>query len=387
MAYHTTILGQMLELVSRLEFQSIVYGHAGDYRARKLRCWDQFIYLLIGQLGSRNSLRETISASDSLLSKLYHLGASRLCRSTLSDANNKRPFEIYRDVFFRTLQKVQKVAPKYKLKLPRKLFIMDSTTIDLCLKLFPWARFRKTKAAVKIHTVLQADGLLPTFLHITDGKTHDAKAARELTFPEGSFVVFDRGYNDFFLFKSFTDNNIRFVTRKKSNARFRILESQTVEPETGVLSDEIIEFTGHASKQKYPNQLRLIRYHDNQNNKTFTFLTNDFELDAKTIADIYKARWEIELFFKTVKQNLKIKRFIGTSRNAVMTQIWIAMIAYLLTSYYKFLQKAKASVQTILRLIQINLFERKPLNDLIECNLHKPPGNSGGVQCSFLTGH
>jgi len=157
--------------------------------------------------------------------------------------------------------------------------------------------------------------------------------------------------------------------------------------ETGVLSDEIIEFTGHASKQKYPNQLRLVRYHDQENNKMFTFLTNDFELDAKTIADIYKARWEIELFFKTVKQNLKIKRFMGTSRNAVMTQIWIAMVVYLLTSYYKFLHQAKASIQTILRLIQINLFERKPLKDLIECNLQKPPEISGSRQCSFLTGH
>ncbi|MFQ5675242.1 MAG: IS4 family transposase [bacterium] len=387
MAYHTTILGQMLQLVSRLEFQSLVIRHNGDYRARKLRCWDQFVYLLLGQFGSRDSLRETISASDSLQSKLYHLGACRLCRSTLSDANNKRPSEIYRDLFFRTLEKVQMVAPKYKLKLPRKLFIMDSTTIDLCLKLFPWARFRKTKAAVKIHTVLQVDGLLPTFLHISDGKTHDAKAARKLDLPQGSFVVFDRGYNDFCLFKSFTDSNIRFVTRKKSNAKFHIIKSQTVEPGTGVLSDEMIEFTGHYSKQKYPNQLRLIRYHDKENNKKLTFLTNDLKLDAKTIADIYKARWEIELFFKTVKQNLKIKRFMGTSRNAVMIQIWIAMIAYMLTSYYKFLHQTKASIQTILRLIQINLFERKPLKELIELKVLKPPRNSGERQYSFLTGH
>ena len=387
MAYHTTILGQMLQLVSRLEFQSIVFRHKGDYRARKLRCWEQFVYLLIGQLGRRDSLRETISASHSLLSKLYHLGAGKLSRSTLSDANNKRSSEIYRDLFFATLRKVQNVAPKYKLKLPRKLFIMDSTTIDLCLKLFPWARFRKTKAAVKIHTVLQVDGLLPTFLHITDGKTHDAKAAEELNVPGGSFVVFDRGYNDFCLFKSFTDKNIRFATRKKSNAKFSIIKSLPVEPETGVLSDEIIEFTNYYSRRKYPGQLRLICYQDKETNKKLTFFSNDFTLDAKTIADIYKARWEIELFFKTIKQNLKIKRFIGTSRNAVMTQIWIAMIAYLLTSYYKFLHQAKRSIQTIIRLIQINLFERKPLKDLIELDIFKPPQPFRGKQCSFLTGH
>lgn len=387
MAYHTTILGQMLQLVSRLEFQSIVKRHNGDYRARKLRCWDQFIYFLVGQFGSRASLRETISASHSLAAKLYHLGTSKLSRSTLSDANNKRPFEIYRDLFFSTLQRVQNIAPKYKLKLPRKLFIMDSTTIDLCLKLFPWARFRKTKAAVKIHTVLQVDGLLPTFLHITEGKTHDAKAARELNIPGGSFVVFDRGYNDFCLFKSFTDKNIRFATRKKSNAKFSIIKSLPVQPETGVLSDEIIEFSNYSSKQKYPGQLRLIRYHDKETNKKLTFFSNDFTLDAKTIADIYKARWEIELFFKTIKQNLKIKRFIGTSRNAVLTQIWIAMIAYLITSYYKFLHKANSSIQTIIRLIQINLFERKPLKELIELKVKKPPEIAGGLQCSFLTGH
>lgn len=264
---------------------------------------------------------------------------------------------------------------------------MDSTTIDLCLKLFPWARFRKTKAAVKIHTVLQVDGLLPTFLHITDGKTHDAKAAGELNVPEGSFVVFDRGYNDFCLFKSFTDKNIRFATRKKSNAKFSIIKSLSVEPETGVLSDEIIEFTNYYSRRKYPGQLRLICYQDKETNKKLTFFSNEFTLDAKTIADIYKARWEIELFFKTIKQNLKIKRFIGTSRNAVMTQIWIAMIAYLLTSYYKFLHNAKRSIQTIIRLIQINLFERKPLRDLIEFDTFKPPQPFGGKQCSFLTGH
>jgi len=387
MAYHTTIMGQMLQLVSRLEFQSIVCRHKGDYRMRKLRCCDQFIYLLFGQLGQRDSLRETIAASHSLSNKLYHLGATKLCRSTLSDANNKRPHTIYRDFFFHTLTRVQGVAPQYKLKLPRKLFIIDSTTIDLCLKLFPWARFRKSKAAVKLHTVLQVDGLLPTFLHITDGRTHDAKAARNLHVPEGSFVVFDRGYNDFYLFKSFTDKDIRFVTRKKTNAKYRVVKSLSVESESGILSDESIAFTGYYSKQKYPDKLRLIRYHDEQSNKKLSFLSNDFQLDAKTIADIYKARWEIELFFKAIKQNLKIKRFIGTSRNAVMTQIWIAMIAYVLTGYYKFIHKAKTSIQTIIRLIHINLFERKPIKELIQSNTSKPPPNSGGYQYSFLTGH
>jgi len=377
----------MLQLVPRHQFQSIVNRHNGDHRVRKLLCWDQFMHLLIAQLGGRDSLRETISASHSVMDKLYHLGTKKLHRSTLSDANNKRPCEIYRDLFFRTLQKVQSVAPKYKLKLPRKLFIMDSTTIDLCLKLFPWARFRKTKAAIKLHTVIQADGLLPTFIHMTDGKTHDAKAARKLSLPEGSFIVFDRGYNDFDLFKSFTDSNIRFVTRKKSNAKFQVVKSLAVKPGTGVLSDEIIEFVGYYSKRKYPKRLRLIRYYDKETDKSFSFFTNEFKLKAKTIADIYKARWEIELFFKTIKQNLKVKRFIGNSSNAVMTQIWIAMIAYLLTSYFKFVYKVGSSIQTLIRLIQFNLFERKILKELFEFDKVKPPPNTQVVQFSFLTGH
>ena len=387
MAYHTTIFGQMLQLISRLEFQSIVKKYNGDYRSRTLRCWDQFIYLLFAQLGHRESLRETITASHSLVGKFYHLGCKQLCRSTLSDANNSRRFEIYRDLFFKVLARVQVIAPKYKLKLPRKLFIMDATTIDLCLKLFPWARFRKTKAAVKLHTVLQVDGLLPTFLHVTDGNVHDSKAARELEIPSGSVVVFDRGYNDFKLFKSFNDNDIRFVTRMKTNAKYQTLNSKTVDKSSDVLSDVIIEFTGYYSNKNYPEPLRKIQYTDKETGKKFTFLTNDFLLDAKTIADIYKARWEIELFFKAIKQNLKIKRFMGTSRNAVLTQIWIAMIAYLLTSYFKFQFKAKLSIQALIRIIQINLFERKPLKELFELNKLKPPENLGVYQFSFLTGH
>lgn len=387
MAYHNTILAQMLQLVSRLEFQSIVKRHHGDFRVRTLRCWDQFIYMLIGHFSNRASLRETIVSTQSLSQKLYHIGSRSVCRSTLSDANNKRPSEIYRDLFYCTLEKVQRVAPKYKLKLPRKLFIMDATTIDLCLKLFPWARFRRTKAAVKLHTVMQVDGLLPTFLHLTDGRGNECLVARQCRLPQGSFVVFDRGYIDFMLFKSLNDSDIRFVTRKTPNIKITILQSRVVDNGSGVISDDIIEFSHPKSKKKYPGPLRVVQYHDVESGKTFSFLTNDFELDAKTIADIYKARWEIELFFKTIKQSLKIKRFLGTSRNAVMTQVWIAMIAYLITSYYKFLFKTKASIQTIIRIMQINLFERKSLQELFEFRTFKPPDKRQTFQFSFLTGH
>lgn len=361
MAYHTTVFGQMLQLVSRLEFESIVKRYNGDYRSRQLRCWDQFIHLLFGQFGKRESLRDTVSTTGSMSGKLYHLGCKPLCRSTLSDANNKRPHAIYRELFFTLLQRVQNIAPQYKLKLPRKLFILDSTLIELCLQLFPWARYQKTVSAIKLHTVLQADGTIPTFLHITDGKRNDLKVAEKLPIASGSFVVFDRGYDCLNLYKSYTDNDIRFVTRMKKDAKFRTVGQHSAPRDAGVIADEIVEYVHYYSKKQYPDWLRRIRYYAAETQKTLTFITNDFDLDARTIADIYKARWEIELFFRTIKQNLKIKRFIGASKNAVLTQVWIAMIAYLITSYYKFQFKSKFSIQTLIRIIQVNLFERKSL--------------------------
>ena len=384
MAYNTTIFRQMLQICSRLEFQNIVKRHKGDYRVRKLSCWGQFIHLLFAQLGDRSSLRDTVSCSNSQSEKLYHLGCAPAYRSTLAVANSKRPYQIYRDLFFKLLNRSQSIAPKYKLKLPRKLFIMDSTTVDLCLKLFPWARFRTTKGGVKIHTLMQADGLLPTFLIVTDGKGQDTKVAYKFDVEPGSFIVFDRGYHDFNLYKRYTDNKIRFVTKAKSNARYETLTQVWTGNTTGVLSDETIQFTGYNTRRKYPGKLRKITFYDELNDKTHVFLSNEFKLKADTIADIYKARWEIELFFKTVKQNLKIKRFMGTSKNAVLTQVYVAMIAYLLVSYHKFMLKSKHSVQTIIRLIQINLFERKPLDQLIKHAGFKPPDIEPNLQCSLI---
>jgi putative transposase len=380
----------MLQLFSRLDFQNIVDQYKGDYRIRTLKCWDQFIYLLFGQFSKRDSLRDTVDTMNTQQRKFYHLGTKELCRSTLSDANNNRDYRIYQDLFFKILRRVQGVAPKYKLKLNRKFYILDSTTIDLCLKLFPWARFRKTKAAVKLHTLMQADGSLPTFLKITDGKVHDTTVAREVPIPKGSYLAIDRAYHNFEQYKFYNDNNIRFVTRKKTNAKYVILKSHQVDPSTGVLSDEIVEFTGYYTHKKCPHPLRIIRYWDSETEKELEFLTNDFELDYLTITQIYKARWEIELFFKTIKQNLKIKRFIGNSPNAVWTQIWIAMITYLLVSYLKFIYKSKYSIQKLFHRIQINLFERKPLTEVIVNQKIRPPNKIWqGQFCLFgsLTGH
>lgn len=373
MAYHTTIFGQMTELISRLEFQSIVNKYNGDFHTRKLKTWEQFIHLLFAQLSGRSSLRETLTGFSSVHQKLYHLGSRIVKRSTLSDANNKRSYLIYKELFFSLLQRTQAIAPKHKLKLNRKLFYMDASTIDLSLKLFPWARFRKTKSAVRLHTLLAADGLLPAFLTITDGKTHEAAVAKNMQIPSGSYVAIDRGYHDFSLYNFFKNNNIRFVTRAKSNAKYQVLKQNDTSENSNVSKDETIAFTVYYSNKKYPHPLRLIKYYDDIQDKELTFLTNDFENDAQTITDIYKARWEIEIFFRTIKQNLKIKRFFGTSSNAVFTQIWIAMIAYLLISLHKFLQKSKMTVQQIIRLIQINLFERKPLVEIFKEPKTEPP--------------
>jgi len=376
MAFQKSIFRQLIDLHSRLEFQSIVNRHNGDFRSRTATCWDQYIHLMFAQLSGRDSLRDTIDGSLSQINKLYHLGAKTVPRSTLSDANNKRPNEIYKDVFFTLLQRVQQLAPKYKLKLPRKLFLMDSTVVDLCLQLFPWAKFRKTKASIKVHAVMQADGSLPTFIHITEGKVHDVKAAWKLKVPEGSYLVFDRGYHDFNLYNYYNKHKIRFITRKKTNAKYRILEERPVDKSMGILRDQIVEFTGYVTHKKYPHHLRIIEFWDDTEQKRLIFLTNDLTLDAKTIADIYKARWEIELFFRVIKQNLKIKRFIGYSENAVKTQVWIAMIAYLLISYYKFLHKVNLSIQKLARRIQVNLFERKSLLELIKFEKFRPPETS-----------
>ena len=373
MAYHTTIFGQMTELISRLEFQSIVNKYNGDFHTRKLKTWEQFIHLLFAQLSGRSSLRETLTGFSSIHQKLYHLGSRTVKRSTLSDANNKRSNLIYKELFFSLLKRAQAIAPKHKLKLNRKLFYLDASTIDLSLKLFPWARFRKTKSAVRLHTLLAADGLLPAFLTITDGKTHETTVAKNMQIPAGSYVAIDRGYHDFSLYNFFKNNNIRFVTRVKSNAKYQVLEQNDTSENSNVLKDETIAFTVYYSNKKYPHPLRLIQYYDDIQDKELTFLTNDFENDAQTITDIYKARWEIEIFFRTIKQNLKIKRFFGTNSNAVFTQIWIAMIAYLLISLHKFLQKSKMTVQQIIRLIQVNLFERKPLVEIFKEPKTEPP--------------
>lgn len=374
----------MIQFISRLDFKSIVNMHHGDHRIRTFSCWDQFIFLLFSQFSKRESLRETVISINSMHSKLYHLGCRSVSRSTFSDANNKRPFQIYQDLFFKLLEQTQKIAPRHKIKINRKLYFLDATTIDLCLTLFPWARFRKAKSAIRLHTLMQADGSLPVFINITDGKTHETHAVKSIPIPKGSYLAIDRGYHDFNQYNTYINNNIRFVTRMKTNAKYQVIRTNHTDINSSVISDEIIEFTGYYTHRKCPHPFRKICYFDQKRDKQIIFLTNDLENTAQVIADIYKARWDIELFFKTIKQNLKIKRFFGTTRNAVLTQVWIAMIAYLMISFFKFLHKTRLSVQQLFRIIQVNIFERKPLKDLIQHIIYKPPGVKNDLQfCLF----
>ena len=365
MGHHNTVIAQMLKLIPRHEFDTLANQHHSGRPFRKASRWSQFVTMMVAQLSGRNSLRDIVENMTAQIHKLYHLGTGKLSRTTLSRINEDKPYQLYEALFGRLLARCQTATPKHNFRFKNKLYSLDATTIDLCLSAFPWAKFRSTKGAIKLHVGLNHEGYLPEFITVTDGKTHDITAARAMDLPQGSIVVVDKGYNDYAWYKQLIDNNIFFVTRLKSNAKYRVIERLDVVKSKGITSDQIIEFTGTQTAKKCPNRLRRIGYRDEETGKHYVFLTNNIALAAKTIADLYKARWQVELFFKWVKQNLKIKSFVGTSRNAVLTQIWIAMCAYLLLAYLKFQSKLTQSMQQILRILQLNLFEKRSLIALL----------------------
>jgi putative transposase len=321
--------------------------------------------MAMAQLAGRNSLRDIVENISAQAHRLYHLGSAKLSRSNLSRINEDKPYALYEALFGKLLSRCQGMAPGHDFRFDNPLYSLDASTIDLCLSAFPWADFRTTKGAIKLHVGLNHAGYLPEFVTITDGKTSDIEAGRVLEFPKGSMVAIDRGYNDYAWYKQLTDKGIFFVTRLKTNAKTRVVSRRPVLSCKGLTSDQTIEFTGAQTAKKCPVQLRRIGYRDSETGKHYVFLTNNFKLAAKTIADIYKARWQVELFFKWIKQNLKIKSFIGTSKNAVMTQIWIALCVYLLLAFIKFQSNLKKSMQQILRLLQLNLFEKRDLMALL----------------------
>jgi len=321
--------------------------------------------MAMSQLSGRNSLRDIVDNICSQAHRLYHLGSARLSRSNLSRINEAKPYALYEALFGKLLSRCQGKAPGHDFRFKNPLYSLDASTIDLCLSVFPWADFRTTKGVIKLHVGLNHAGYLPEFVTVTEGKTHDVIVGRTLKFPKGSIVVIDRGYNDYAWYNQLTEKGIFFVTRLKSNAKTRVVCRRPVLAEKGLTSDQTIEFTGVQTSKKCPIQLRRIGYRDTESGKHYVFLTNNFKLAAKTIADTYKARWQVELFFKWIKQNLKIKSFVGTSKNAVMTQIWVALCVYLLLAYIKFQSKLNRSMQQILRLLQLNLFEKRDLMALL----------------------
>jgi hypothetical protein len=365
LAHHNTVFAQLLKYVPRHEFETLANQHHCGRSFRTASRWSQFVTLAMAQLAGRNSLRDIVENISAQAHRLYHLGSAKLTRSNLSRINEDKPYALYEALFGKLLNRCQGMTPGHDFRFDNPLYSLDASTIDLCLSAFPWANFRTTKGAIKLHIGLNHAGYLPEFVTITDGKTSDIEAGRALEFPRGSMVAIDRGYNDYAWYNQLTEKGIFFVTRLKSNAKTRVVSRRPVLSSKGLSSDQSIEFTGALTAKKCPSQLRRIGYRDQETGKHYVFLTNNFKLAARTIADIYKARWQVELFFKWIKQNLKIKSFVGTSKNAVMTQIWIALCVYLLLAFIKFQSKLKKSMQQILRLLQLNLFEKRDLMALL----------------------
>ena len=359
-----TVFSQLIEFLPHQEFQKCVARYGGGRYLKNLSCWDQYLAMAFAQLTYRESLRDIEACLRSVSGKLYHMGfRGKVARSTLADANESRDWRIYAD-FAQVL--IALARPLYAndpigIDLDQSLYALDSTTIDLCLSLFPWARFRKYKAAVKMHTLLDLHGNIPTFIRITDGKVHDVKILDEIMPEAGAFSVMDRGYVDFERLFVFTLSSAFFVVRSKSNVLLQRRYSHKVDKSTGVRSDHTVILTSFGSASVYPDALRRISYRDGETQKRFKFLTNNFMLPAHTITQIYKSRWAVELFFKWIKQHLRIKAFYGTSENAVKTQIWIAVSAYVLVAIARKRLELDATLYQILQVLSVTLFEKTPI--------------------------
>lgn len=358
----TTVFAQFLSVVPRYLFVKLSKEHRGKRSPRTFLYWDQFVHLLHAQLAGCKSLRDGTMGMNAAAKRLYHLGTKPVAKSTFADANNMRPYTFFEALFGELYRRCLPKAHGHKFSFKNKLFSLDASVVDLCLTLFPWAKFRSTKAGIKLHTLLDHDGYLPAVVTVTEAKCHEVNMARLLQLPKGSIVVFDRGYVDHAWFRQLCKTDVFFVTRLKSNARFIVLERNEVDRTTGVTSDQIIQV---ADGEK-ALVLRRVGYRDQETGKRFEFLTNHMTLSARTIADIYKERWQVEIFFRFIKQNLKIKTFLGNSKNAVLSQVYVALIAYLLLAYQKFLSKIGLSLHYLARLVQRNLFQQCEILDLVD---------------------
>ena len=373
MAKVNTILLELLKLFPGYEFEKLEKRYNGNHYTKYFTGWQQLITLLFAQAGRKDSLRDIETSLSVHYRKWYHIGLKGIKRSTLSDAMHNRPYEIFEGLFYIMLDKCKSVTPRHKFKFKNPLYALDSTVIDLCLSIFPWATFRKRKGAIKLHYLYDHSGSLPTFMTMTDGKTHDIRVAKnsdklDFTLLPDSIISIDKAYIDYRWLYSLNNRQITFVTRVKSNMEYAVTGQHKPIKNKAVFRDDLVRLTGYHSKQKYPKELRMVGYIDPVTEKRYEFLTNNLKLAAKTIADIYKSRWQIELFFKWIKQNLKIKSFLGTSPNAVLTQIWVAMCYYLLLTYIKYQTKYGYSLTELGRMIREVLMERTNLVDILSLN-------------------
>jgi len=363
-----TIFAQLMDFVPTYEFRKCVDRYNGNHKVISFSCWDQYLCMAFAQLTYRESLRDIQVCLRATQSRLYHLGIrGKVSRNTLAHANQTRDWRIYADFAQILIEKARKLyaADSFGIELAQAVYALDSTTIDLCLVLFPWAEFRKRKGAVKLHTLLDLHGNIPTVIIITTGKVHDVNILDQLIIELGAIYIMDRGYLDFARLYKIHQASAFFVTRTKINFRRKRLYSQPVDKSTGVQCDQIVVLKNHYAKKDYPEKLRRIRYFDSKNKKTFVFLTNNFVLPAITIADLYRCRWQVELFFKWIKQHLRIKAFYGTTENAVKTQIWIAISVYVLVAIVKKTLNLDQSLYTILQVLSLTLFEKEPIYQVL----------------------
>jgi len=358
------IFSQIMDFLPNKKFDRCVETYNGNYRTHSFSCFDQFLCMAFAQLTYRESLRDIVCCLRAMQNKLYHMGIrGKVSKSTLADANENRDWRIYCDFAQILIQEARQLYTNndFGLELNETVYALDASTIDLCLSLFPWARFRRSKAAIKLHTLLDLRGNIPSFISITDGKVHDVNILDELIPEPGSIYLMDRGYLDFDRLYRLHQSFAFFVTRKKVNTRLRRIYSAEVDKTTGLKCDQVIMLTGFYAQKSYPEKLRLVKYYDSEREKKLDFLTNNFSLPALTIANLYRCRWQVELFFKWIKQHLRIKAFYGTSENAVKSQIWIAVSIYVLVAIIKKRLKIEQSLYTILQILSVSIFEKMPI--------------------------
>jgi len=369
-----TILSQLLDFVPRYEFDKCVDKYSGNYKVKSFTCWEQFIVMAFAQLTGRESLRDIESCLEAISLKLYHSGVkSKIKKSTLSDANEKRDWRIYAEfaqLLIQQARKLYKDDSAFTVEIDEIAYALDSSTIDLCLSLFPWAKFRKKKGAVKMHTQIDLRGSIPTFIEITDGKVHDVNILDLLILEPGAFYIMDRAYLDFERLYHMHQCLTYFVVREKRNFDYKRVYSNQVDKDKGFKCDQIIKLTGFYTSKKYPEKLRRIKFYDESRDKNLVFITNNFIYNAEIIAQLYKERWKVELFFKWIKQHLRIKKFFGTTMNAVYLQIWIAVSTYLLIAIIKKRLNLKQELYTILQILSISIFEKIPVNQLFGNELY-----------------